>query len=206
MLFETVIGSITGLFGSAMTSYFRHKTKKLELEQKKLEYDFELKRIEKETEAMIKETEANIQLTNTLVEGQIELADSEVYKENQKLANKPALSERMIEKLFSIDNKFLSPIGYFFGTVLVVCLGFIEVLRQVMRPGLTAYLLGLSTWLSYKSYTILQSVSSGITAVQAFDIFQAAIQTVWYLTIAAVSWWFADRFVEKTLFKKLDKK
>jgi len=110
MLFETVIGSITGLFGSAMTSYFRHKTKKLELEQKKLEYDFELKRIEKETEAMIKETEANIQLTNTLVEGQIELADSEVYKENQKLANRPALSERMIEKLFSIDNKFLSPI------------------------------------------------------------------------------------------------
>ncbi len=193
MLWETILGGITGIIGTVLTSYINYK-------QKKLEYDHEAKMIELETKAMLAEAEANIKITKAQVEGAIELADASAYIESQKQGNKNLFDVKWIDRLFSVQGS----VGRFFAipaaVVIAICFGFVDWLKGFMRPGLTIYLVALTTYLTYVSYNILTKYGgTDITTEQAVTIWNDVVTIVIYLTVSCVTWWFGDRRTAKFL-------
>ena len=73
-----------------------------------------------------------------------------------------------------------------------------------MRPGLTAYLVGLTSWITFISMDVLKKHGHLLTADQAGDIFDQVTSIVIYLTVSCVTWWFGDRRVAKFLMRLKD--
>jgi len=191
MPWDIILGGITGLIGSAVTSIFNFKTEKLRGEIK-------IKTIEAETSAMIEEAKANIAITKAQVEGEIEVADSNAYLQSQKEGNKTLFDNKWIDKLLSIESywKFITvPTA----VLVSICFGFVDFLRGLMRPLLTIYLTGLATWVTWKSYELLMLTKSAMTATEAVDIFTDATSIVMYLTTTVICWWFGSRQMAKAI-------
>uniref|UniRef100_A0A6M3J1Q6 Uncharacterized protein n=1 Tax=viral metagenome TaxID=1070528 RepID=A0A6M3J1Q6_9ZZZZ len=196
MIVETILGVVTGIGGSLVTGIMNYKTQKL-----KNEHDLAI--IRAETDAMVAEANANIQITQAQVEGEIEIADSKAYAISQHEGNKDALKEAYVVRLFETQGWFR-----FFtvpaAALLVVLLGLVDIFRKMMRPGITAYLAGVTTWITYKAWIVLETTKSGanaLTATQAMAIFTNVTNTVVYLTVSCVTWWFGDRRMAKFLMK-----
>lgn len=193
MLWETILGGLTGIIGTVLTSYINFK-------QKKLEFEHEAKMVELEIKAMMAEAEANIKITKAEVEGAIELADASAYIESQKQGNKNLFDIKWIDKLFAVQGNM----GRFFAIpaaiVIAILFGVIDWLKGLMRPGLTLYLVGLTTYLTYISYQILTKYGGAdITAEQAIVIWNDVVTIIIYLTVSCVTWWFGDRRTAKFL-------
>jgi hypothetical protein len=74
-------------------------------------------------------------------------------------------------------------------------------LKAAMRPGLTAYLVVLMSWITFISMDVLQKHGHLLTADQAGAIFDQVTSIVIYLTVSCVTWWFGDRRVAKFLMR-----
>ncbi|MHA1815919.1 MAG: hypothetical protein ACTSX1_07940 [Candidatus Heimdallarchaeaceae archaeon] len=194
---DILLGGVTGLIGNAFTTWFKYKNAKMK-------YTHEENMVKHETAAMIKEAEMHIQVTQSRIEGEIELADAAAYKESLKSADKHLFSEKWIDYLLKDRPGKLGAFTGFFSQMLasVVMLGFalVDWLNGFMRPAMTIYLMGSTTWLTFLSWNILEKVHGGaITVVTAEGIFAQVISTVIYLTVSAVTWWFGDRTMSKFL-------
>lgn len=192
MILETILGGVTGLIGNIVTGVVNYKTRKLEVEH-------EQKMVELETKAMLAEAEANIKVTKAQVEGAVELADSAAYMESIKQGNKPLFSERWVDNLFKVEGwaRFIAVPA----AILVALLfGFVDWLRGLMRPALTMYLTGMTTYITLLAWKIMQE--HGIMTLGsegATEIFNHVISIVIYLTVSCVTWWFGDRRIAKFL-------
>jgi hypothetical protein len=81
--------------------------------------------------------------------------------------------------------------------IIATAFGFADWLKGILRPGLTLYLTGVSTWVTYIAYNILQAKQGALGADMAVGIFNEALSVVTYLTISCVTWWFGDRRLSK---------
>ena len=73
----------------------------------------------------------------------------------------------------------------------------------MMRPTLTLYLVGCSSYITYLAWIIIQKHGlQTMTAAQAIGIFQQVTSTMIYLAVSAVTWWFGDRTMSKYLQEK----
>ena len=79
--------------------------------------------------------------------------------------------------------------------------GFTDFIRGMLRPSLTVYLCGVTTWVTLMAWEIMQKSGSEITATQAMEIFQDTTSIVVYLTVSCVTWWFGDRRMAKTIME-----
>lgn len=200
MLFETIFGGITGLVGSVVGGIFKYKTMKAQIELKKAEHAHEKEMVLAETEAMIAEAKANIAITRAQVEGAIDLEDAKAYVQSQKEGNKTMFSNQWIEKLFSVQGKWqiiTLPLAMLVATLF----GFTDFFRGIIRPLLTVYLCGATTWVTYMAWTIMQTHNIGLSSAEAVEIFTKVISVVTYLTVSCVCWWFGDRRVAKTIME-----
>lgn len=200
MLIETILGGITGLIGNIVGGVFKYKTAKLDMETKQIQNAHEVSMVKAETAAMIEEAKANIAITRAKVEGEIEVADANVYLQSQKEGNKQTFSNKWIDTLLGVQGKwrFLTfPAGVF----IAVLFGFVDFFKGLMRPTLTAYLVGLSTWITWMAWNIMQSEDVTIDLVTATDIFSDVTSIVVYLTVSCVTWWFGDRRMAKTIMQ-----
>lgn len=193
MVWTTILGGITGLLGNFLTSWINFK-------QKKLEFEHESKMVELEIKAMMAEAEANIKITKAEVEGAIELADASAYIESQKQGNKNLFDVKWIDRLFGVQGN----VGRFFAIpaaiLIAILFGFVDWLKGMMRPGLTLYLVGLTSYLTYVSYQILTKYGGeDITSDQAIVIWNDVVTIIIYLTVSCVTWWFGDRRTAKFL-------
>jgi len=75
--------------------------------------------------------------------------------------------------------------------------GFADWFKGILRPGLTVYLVAISTWVTYKAYSILSASQSVLSTAQSVAIFNEATNVITYLTISCVTWWFGDRRLSK---------
>lgn len=193
MLWETLAGAITGLIGNGLTAWTNYKTQKLKNEQDAKMYDFKLREIEARTNAVIRTTEAK-------VTAEIEVADSDVYKESQVQGNKDKFSSSWISKLLDVEGRsryVTIPIALF----LITLLGMVDVLKGFMRPGLTLYLTIITSWLTYKAYDILRAAGPLLNSEQAFNLYNETTSIVIYLTVSCITWWFGDRRSAKFLMQ-----
>jgi len=200
MPWDIILGCLTGLIGSAVTSIFSFKTEKLRGEIK-------IATIKAETSAMIEEAKANIAITRAQVEGEIEVADSNAYLQSQKEGNKTLFDNKWIDKLLAIEGNWriiTVPVA----VLVSILFGFVDFLRGLMRPVLTIYLVGLSTWITYKAYILLTMTKSAMTTTEALGIFTDATSIIIYLTVSCVTWWFGSRQMTKSIMNmnKADEK
>ena len=199
MVWDVVLGGIAGLVGNAITSYFTYK-------QKYMEYSHAEKMIELETKAMIAEAEANIKIVKAQVEGAIEVADSSAYMESIKQGNREQFSDKWISDLLSVQGK----VGRFFAIPTAIFIAFlfgiVDFFKGFMRPALTAYLVGLTTWVTLLAKDILEKANAEtLTASQALVLFGDVITLIIFLTTSCVTWWFGDRRVSKAIEKRFSK-
>jgi len=205
MLWDIVLGGITGLLGNAITSYTNFKTQKLKNLHDIDKWKHEDKKIELETKAMIAEAGMKMEIIKTEVEGAVELADTNAFMANIKQSGKKSFSEKWLDKLFAVTG-WLKYISIPVAILIAFLFGIVDFLKALMRPGLTAYLVGLSTWITYIAWEILQrSNLEAMTAVQASAIFQEVTSVIIYLTVSCVTFWFGDRRIAKFLMRLKEK-
>lgn len=202
-MFELLSGSITGLIGTIWSGYNQRKQKELDLKLEESKQRHALEMVRAESEAMLAEAQANIQITESQVMGAVELAEVEAFSDSQRHGNAQSLSSAFAERLANVDGwaRFITlPLL----SILCFLLGLADFIKGLARPCITAYLLGVSTWLSYKSWQLLELTNTALSPAQAVDIVEQAISVLLYLSTTAVTWWFGDRMTEKgakTLFK-----
>jgi hypothetical protein len=189
MILESILGGVTGLIGNALTAWSNYKTQKLKNEHDEKMYDFKIKEVAAKTDAAIKITQAKIT-------GAVEIADSQAYTESQKVGNQKSFSDSWIEKLMNTEG-WLKYLAIPVAVLMVMLLGFVDVLKGFMRPGLTLYLTLITTWITYKAYDIMQTTGTEITSAQAFALYSEVTSIVIYLTVSCVTWWFGDRRMAK---------
>lgn len=200
MLLETILGVVTGLVGPIVTSITNYKMQKLRNEDADKERTFQLAKINAETEAMIKEAEANIKIAETKVAGEIELADAGAYQTSQEVGNQPSLSMSFMTKMMEAEG-WVRYITFPIGALVAALFGIVDFLKNLMRPALTSYLVGVSTWITILAWDIMQKHEQAITPEQAIEIFQQNTNIIVYLTVSCVTWWFADRRIAKFLMR-----
>jgi len=189
---DVILGGVTGLIGSISTGIFNYK-------MQKLQFEHDILMIKAETEAMRIEAQMQIEVTKAQIEGAVELADAQAYMTSQKDSSIPMFSEKWIDRLFNVQGKF----GRFFSIPVAVFIAtgfaFIDWLRGFMRPGLTLYLTGVTTVLTYMAWKILQKHGVQMTSAEALSTYTQVTTMVIYLTVSSVTWWFADRRTAKFL-------
>lgn len=190
-MLESILGVATGLIGPIVTSWQSLKAQKVKNEH-------EIALLAAQTEATIKEAEANIKITETQVAGEIEKLEAAAYTESIKSQNVRTVSNRMIEKMYS--NKWLTPLA----GIITFMLSFTDFLKAIIRPGLTLYLTILTTYITYQAKVVIELQGSAISPEMAMDIWNQAVDTVFYLTVSAITWWFADRRISKFMYRLND--
>lgn len=184
MLIEGIVGAVTGIVGTVATAITNYKTQKL-----KNEHDVAMAKIEHE--AMIAEAEIGMKVTEQKLQGELAMADAEIYKSNVKLGNGRAVSNSVIERL--LEGKWTKWVG----TLLIFLLGLADVMRTMMRPLLTVYLVAVTSWVTYEAGSILAAKQALISATLAATLFTNVTNIVIFLTVSAVTWWFGNRSLEK---------
>ena len=197
---DIILGGLTGLIGNAFTTWFKFKNLKMELTHKE-------KMVKLETDAMIKESEMQIQVTKSRIEGEIELADASAFETSQKVGSQKMFSEKWIDMIMAAGKaKWYGWILQIIGGMIAAAFAFVDWMNTAMRPALTAYLMGCSTYITFMAWKIMQTNGLDITADQAVALFGQVTSTMIYLTVSAVTWWFGDRTMSKFLQQRADKK
>lgn len=198
LLGATGAGVITGLIGNVFTAFTNIKMQKIKNERDAQKDQHEISMLSAETKAMIAEADANIKINEAKIQGELELLDGEIYKTSIKEGNKRDLSNKTIDYLLS--KAWLMP----FGVILVMLLGLVDFLKSFMRPGLTAYLVALTSWITYKAMEIITAHQTLLSTEQAMALFMNVVNIIIYLTVSCVTWWFGDRRVAKFLYRLND--
>jgi hypothetical protein len=201
MLIETILGGVTGIVGNVISGIFKYKNTKLELESIKIKNTHDLAMIDAETKAMIEEAKANIKITQAQVEGAVEIEDSKAFMEAQRQGNKTLLGNKWIDSLLNVKGKWGRLIAIPVASIISILFGLVDFLRGLIRPVLTIYLCGVTTWVTWMAWEIMQAHGIGMTAVQATVIFNDVTSIVTYLTVSCVTWWFGDRRMAKTIMQ-----
>lgn len=207
MLLETIFGGLTGLLGNVVGGWFKYKDRKLQLDIDRMNNKHEVDMVRVETQAMIMEAKANIKVTQAQVEGAIEIEEVKSYMQSQKEGNKSLFSNKWIDALMQVEG-WWKIITLPLGSLIATLFGFVDFLRGLIRPALTVYLCGVTTWITLMAWKIMQTSGLSITALQAVDIFNDVTSIVTYLTVSCVTWWFGDRRMAKNIMemKGLDTK
>ena len=187
---DIIFGGITGLVGSLMTGVMNYKTQKMANEHKE-------RMVALESEAMREEAKMNIAITKAEVEGAVELADAQSYLQSQKDANKPLFTEQWIEKLFKVEG-WLSYVATPFAVLIAIAFAFVDFLRGFMRPGITLYLTGMTTVITWMAWDIMKTHGmETLSVAEAIGLYEQVTSIVIYLTVSCVTWWFSDRRTAK---------
>lgn len=195
---DLIFGGVTGLIGTIWGGYNNRKLKELDIKARESEHQYKLAEIKAESDAIIAEAHADIKITESITDGAVELAEVEAFSQSQKYGNNKNLPSAFAEKLAETTGwaKFITvPLL----SILCFSLGLADVIKGLARPVITAYLLGISSWLSYKAWQLLEITNSAnaLSSIQAVAIVEQSISVLLYLSTTAVTWWFGDRMTAK---------
>lgn len=168
-------GGITGIIGSATSAFANYKMKKLEYEQ-------EVKMKKLEMDAM----KVQIEVAKAKVEGMINLAEQETLKESYKSLNKAYFKSSYFDSLPNWSKPLIA-----------ILFAFLDVIRGIVRPSITIYILALITWVGHTTY------KSNPTAFATSA--SLLVEIILYLAVTIISWWFSDRSIQKFLFQRIEK-
>jgi len=167
-LLSIVSGGATGLLGSVLSRLFDLLTVR---EKNK----FEIKRLEAEREYLKMEIDRDVVVAKTEATARMEVAASEAFA-----------------KSFEADRAAYIPKGVKLGKVSTFMLVVVDCVRGSIRPLMTVYLCALTTCIYFQLVKELNIIDQ-MTAIQIIKIVDKIVNTLLYLTITAVTWWYGSR-------------
>lgn len=186
-------GTLLGFLGSGVSAIASYKTQKLKGDQ-------DLAILNAESQNMIAEVNANIKRDEIKTEGEIAILETKAFETAIKMEGKDLFKESYMSLL--PKNKF--------GDI-VVCLiamgtALIDMLRKSIRPVLTIYLVGCTTWVTKLAYDTVELAGlSTLSATVAQDLFQSIVLSIICMTSTCVSFYLGDRRLGKIVDKHLNK-
>lgn len=159
-------GVLSGLLGTGLQKVMEYKTEKLKAQSEldKRKLDIELMQAEAASRIKVAEIDGN---------ARIESADAEAFSAS-----------------FNLEPKIYSE-GTQKTPAQVWLLLLLDVFRGSIRPMLTTYLVVLTTLLYFKTAALL--THEIILPGMAYELVQEIINTVLYLTVTVITWWFGVR-------------
>lgn len=174
-LLAILSGGATGLLGIVFQRVFDHWKQKQELDKIKVQHAHELAMKRADAEIMKEEYAQRVKLAQVEGETAREVADSQAFAAS--FATEP--------KRYSEGVK-VGKIGAF----LLVCA---DVLRAIVRPGLTIYLAWISTAIYLQSVRTLTLVNATTNQTMLVKLHEQIVLTLLYLFVTCVLWWFGTR-------------
>lgn len=170
-------GGVTGLLGVATQRFFDFLKVKQEIQIKKLEFENAREMRKLDMEMLDKEWAHRARISEIEAQGVVDAADAKAF------------SESFYEpKMYSEKVKPTVVQGY----ILIA----LDLIRGIVRPGLTVYLCVLTTLIYLEAKVILAGVEA-ISTAQAISIHDLIVSTILYLTTTCVLWWFGTRNKQK---------
>lgn len=159
-------GGVTGVLGVALSGFFTWKEKANERAHELAlgEQDLKERRLEGELLHKQIEIEAN---------AQVRQAEAQAFAES-----------------FNADQARYS-IGDTSGANKALI--FVDVVRGLIRPCLTLYLVVILTVLAYQLITALGGLNEVLSTMDGQSLLTDIVQAMVYLTVTAVTWWFGTR-------------
>jgi hypothetical protein len=182
-MWETILGGLTGLIGSAVTAFFTYKTKKIDLEMIIKTKELDIKLAEKEHEFALQQTSIEAEAA---VEKAAEATLQASYAHDRATYFTPFAG--VIE-----NHPWLGiPFAIFFALV--------DLLRGLIRPSMTVYMVILVTVMYLQGVRLLEAQGYEAIATDSAMLFvHRLIDLVIYLTATIMAWWFGDRTIHKRL-------
>lgn len=188
-MIETILGVATGFLGNIITSFTNLKAQKI-----KNQHDIEMRQYDLKERKL--EAELQVAVETARTEAAIEQAEANAYIESMRSANADVLTAEKLQVLSASGSKS--------GRFLAFIMGLVDAFRASIRPGLTVYLIALTTLLTIKAVQILDAKEPLLSAIQAREVFTQVSDVVVYLTVSVVTWWFGDRRTAKFLYRLND--
>lgn len=177
-LLGTIFGSIfsggaTGLIGVVLQRWADYKNKQLDmqLESQRFTNTVALRKVD--AEIMAQEWASKTEMAKVEATGRENVEDAKAFAASFKLE-----PERYSDGV--------KPTGWMAGLLVLV-----DVCRGLVRPILTVYLCGLTTYVWYQVRSVL--AVEDLAAADVLDIWKMVVGTILYLTTTCVLWWFGTR-------------
>lgn len=178
ILGSIVSGGMTGILGVGVQRIADYFNKKQDLKKMELQFAHEANMKQIDAQIMVQEYEQKAKIVVAEGEARVAEADAEAF----------AVSFNQEPKKYSVGTK-TGPIANSFLVAL-------DVIRGLVRPGLTIYLCAVTTLIYLEAKTIMATIEV-FTADQAIDIHNMIVATILYLTTTCVLWWFGTRNKQK---------
>jgi len=174
-LLAIVSGGATGILGVVAQRFFDHWKNKQELDQLRERHAHELALRKADAEIMAQEWAQRTKLAQVEGETAREVADAQAF----------AASFALEPKRYAEGVK----VGKVGGFLLV----FVDVLRGIVRPGLTIYLAWVATEIYVQSVRIMAMIDPSAQSQLLAQLHQQIVFTLLYLFTTCVLWWFGTR-------------
>ncbi len=173
-LMSVLGGGVTGLAGAVLTTWgelAKLKEANRHAEQLRVQ-DLEIAKAEAEGRLAVARSEAEAAI------GTAELAAfAESYKHDRA----------------TYSNEALGGMSGFWGNLARFLLALVDVARGFIRPGATAYFIGLSTYLTVVAVDLIEQLPAAAVEDLAGSLIPQIVLTVLYLTTTIILWWFGIR-------------
>lgn len=168
-------GGATGLLGVGIQRLADYWNKKQDLEKLKLQYDHEANMRDKDAAIMAQEWAARTKVAEVEGASREAVADAGAF----------AASFGMEPQRYS---EGIKP-GKVGGFLLIL----LDVIRAIVRPGLTIYLCWIADRMYNESRAILAIADLTTNPVLVMNVYQQIVFTLLYLFTTCVLWWFGTR-------------
>jgi hypothetical protein len=174
----TIFGSIfsggaTGLVGVILQRFADYKNKQLDLALEKQRGELE-----------VQKRQMDLQVMQAEVAGKTRVAEIETAG-----ASDVAATQAFQATMFSEPARYSAPQGLTVGQEWILVL--LDCARGIVRPLLTVYLCGLTTYVWYQVRTVLEQ--QHLDAAAAMSVWHLVVGNILYLTTTCVLWWFGTR-------------
>ena len=175
-------GGLLGLIGTGFKSWQERKENDAQRE-----HSLQLRKLDQED--MRLEAELALKQTEIAISGQVQIVDKEAQ------AAQDVAATQLQAVSYTQDKASYARIDHlkgWWGTFWQGLLAFVDVIRGVMRPGITLYLLALCSIMAWELYTLVNTAGL-LNANQVWPLYQQLVNTMVFLTTTAVTWWFGSR-------------
>lgn len=174
-LLAVVSGGATGLLGVIAQRLFDHWKLKQEIDKLRVQHEHEQSMRRIDAEIMAQEWAARTKVAEVEAAGKEAVADAQAF----------ASSFGLEPKLYSEKVK---P-GKWGGFLLILA----DVVRAVIRPGLTVYLAWVAHLLYEQNRALIAVIDPSTDTMTMFGLHKQIVLTLLYLFTTCVLWWFGTR-------------
>ena len=186
-----MLGSLSGIVGH----WFKSKEKKDEREHDAKMFQLQMDRDKMNSELAIAEINANLKVVQVETEGMLLTEEAKGFSKVVASLNKSLLAPSIMEIL--LKEKWYTP-SRFFGVLLAIMFGIVDVIRGLVRPALTA-----SAFVAVGYIARMLAIDLGLfDDSKKLILLGMLIDAMIYVLTAATQFWFMDRAGARDFRKK----